>query len=197
LAERRSVLRYAFRCLKYQRTLTIQSDIWLRPSGLDWRLLQPISIVHIANDPSPGDSEMQRLLRKHRLGGSRAPRQSWCWQGIWEGPRRISPLPGPKNRQVGLIASFHFQTQASEDLYPPLTEVTACGEKKHGIRVEHGALGAAGPIRGRIVKLTHASLSIHSSSLRRRLGLKTLLLASDFDAIGHGVNFPRRGDCCL
>ncbi len=41
-------------------------------------------------------------------------------------------LAWAQKQQVGLIASFHFETQASEDLYPPLTEVTACGEKKYG-----------------------------------------------------------------
>jgi glucokinase len=75
---------------------------------------------------------MQYLLRKHRFRRKPSPEAKLVLAGDLGGTHANIALAWAQNRQVGLIASFHFQTRALEGLYPPLREVTAYGEKKYG-----------------------------------------------------------------
>ena len=98
------------------------------------------------------------------------------------------------DRRVCLAVSFHFQTQALEELFLPLLEVVAYAKKRYGVAIESGALGVAGPLQGKIVQLTNAPLCIDPSSLKRKTGMRHLFLINDFAALGYGVNCLSRSD---
>jgi len=97
-------------------------------------------------------------------------------------------------RQVSLVTSFHFQTEALKDLYAPLRTVITYAKKRYGLSVEGVSLGLAGPAYGRIVRLTNAPLRLDPPSLKKRIGVPHLRLLNDFDLVGYGVNFLDRSD---
>jgi glucokinase len=74
------------------------------------------------------------------------------------------------DRRVSLVTSFHFPTAALKDLYEPLRIVIAYAKKRYGLSVEGVSLGLAGPVYGRIVRLTNAPLRLDPPSLKKRIG---------------------------
>lgn len=71
------------------------------------------------------------------------------------------------DKQVSLLASFHFRTEALKDLYTPLQIAVTYAKKRYGVSVEAASLGLAGPVYGSIVQLTNAPLRIDPSALKK------------------------------
>jgi glucokinase len=137
---------------------------------------------------------MKYLLRQHRSRPPKSPLSKLVLGGDVGGTHTNLALAWVGDGRVLLDTSFRFQTQSLDDLSLPLLKVAAYAKKRYGMALERAALGAAGPLQGRIVQLTNADLRIDPSSLKRKTGLRHLLLINDFAAIGYGINCLKPAD---
>ena len=138
---------------------------------------------------------MEYLLRQHQSHSPQDPSRRLVLGGDVGGTHTNLALAWAGNRKVSLAVSFHFPTPGLRDLAAPLREIAAYAKRRYGAVIEHAALALAGPIiPGRTAQLTNADLRIDPGSLKHKVGLRDLHLMNDFDAIGYGINFLRRGD---
>jgi len=137
---------------------------------------------------------MKYLLRQHRSRPPKSPQAEIVLGGDVGGTHTRIALAWAWNGRISLAVSFHFQTRSLKDLFLPLSAVSAYAKKTYGVSIKSAALGVAGPLQGKIIQLTNAPLRISPSSLKQRVGLRSLRFINDFAAIGYGINCLRRSD---
>ncbi|MDH7499295.1 MAG: glucokinase [candidate division NC10 bacterium] len=137
---------------------------------------------------------MERLAGGHRGTAVKESSRQLVLGGDVGGTHTTLALAWVAGRRVRLAASFRYSTRTLSDLALPLREVAAHARERFGRPVERAALGLAGPLQGKILQLTNAPLQVNPSSLKRRVGLRSLRLINDFAAIGYGINCLPRSD---
>ena len=88
-----------------------------------------------------------------------------------------------------------LQKSYASAAYAGLAEMVDAFLAEAGIReISAACLALAGPVTGRVVKLTNLPWVIDGDALEARFAIKHVALINDFEAVGHGVEALQAGD---
>ncbi len=95
-----------------------------------------------------------------------------------------------KNKKLGLVVSFHFQSNKIKSFHRTVKEVLDYCQEHYKIKLSKACFAAAGPVskNNDYCKLTNLSWSVSKKKILGTTKLKEVSIINDFDAIGYGIN---------
>ena len=98
-----------------------------------------------------------------------------------------------------LIRSVHYKSQQIEDFPSFVASVLEYIKKTYGFALSQICFAVAGVIQGSNVKPTNLPFIVDADAIKGATGLKTVLLANDFQVIGYGLHLidPQAIVCVL
>lgn len=108
---------------------------------------------------------------------------------------QVVDVAGAGKDAINIVTEHRFDSQAYDrfdDVISEFLQQPWTNNGRHGIQA--ACIGVAGPVKGRLAKVTNLPWELNSDALAQQHGIAKIRLINDFQAVGYGIEMLDQND---